>query len=145
MAGDRPDSDLQEMVGLYAGHHAFESGRQPGLDRAARGLQSRPGFSPWSQPGHEVKPSFSLQSDWIKLPEGFGFRMVNNIAEDSKGRIYFSHRGRHPIVRFDKNGRFLGSVGDSEIAPSVNYDLTKNPPTSNGRAYWLHGMHVDPW
>ena len=34
--------------------------------------------------------SYSKQADWLKLPAGFSFRMVNNIAEDSTGRIYCS-------------------------------------------------------
>ena len=89
--------------------------------------------------------SYSKQADWPKLPAGFSFRMVNNIAEDSTGRIYFVHRGSRPLVRFDGAGNFLGSLGDDVFQQSVNYNLTVNPPTPISRQYWLHGLHIDSW
>lgn len=89
--------------------------------------------------------SYSKQADWPKLPAGFSFRMVGNIAEDSTGRIYFVHRGSRPLVRFDGAGKFLGSLGDDVFQQSVNYNLTVNPPTPISRQYWLHGLHIDSW
>lgn len=71
--------------------------------------------------------------------------MVSNLAEDSSGRLYVVHRGARPLVRFDSDGNFLGSLGDSVITLSVNYDLGKNPPAPIGCEHWLHGLHVDPW
>lgn len=88
---------------------------------------------------------FSQVPDWPRLPEGFSFRMVSNIAEDSVGRLYFVHRGRHPLVRFDSAGNFMGSLGDADLKESVNLDLSKNPPAPISREHWLHGLHVDPW
>ncbi|MBL9213887.1 MAG: hypothetical protein JNG83_00275 [Opitutaceae bacterium] len=90
-------------------------------------------FSPTKQPG------------WPQLPPGLAFRMVSNIAEDSAGRLYFVHRGAPPLVRFDPAGAYLGSIGDSALHPSVNYDLSRTPPAPISREYWLHGLHVDPW
>ena len=89
--------------------------------------------------------SYSKQAGWPKLPDGFAFRMVSNIAEDSLGRLYFVHRGARPLVRFDRDGDFLESLGEPDLPQSVNYDLSKNPPQPIGREYWLHGLHVDPW
>jgi len=88
---------------------------------------------------------FTRDTAWPKLPEGWKFRMVSNIAGDSKGRIYVAHRGEHPIVIFDKTGKFLGSVGDGVLQQSVNYNLTVNPPIPISREYWAHGLHVDRW
>jgi len=79
------------------------------------------------------------------MPEGWKFRMVSNIAGDSKGRIYVAHRGEHPVVYFDKTGKFLGSLGDNVLKQSVNYNLTVNPPIPISREYWAHGLHADPW
>jgi len=70
--------------------------------------------------------------------------MASNIAEDSNGRLYVVHRGRHPLVRFDPSGRFLDSLADEHLTQSVNLDISKNPPTPIGTEFWLHGLHVDP-
>lgn len=88
---------------------------------------------------------FTPTPDWPRLPDGFSFRMVSNIAEDSAGRLYFVHRGRHPLVRFDRKGNFLDSIGDEDLKLSVNLELSKNPPAPISREYWLHGLHVDLW
>ena len=80
-------------------------------------------------------PGFSLDPGWPKMPEGWKFRMVSNIAGDSKGRIYVAHRGEHPVVYFDKTGKFLGSLGDNVLKQSVNYNLTVNPPIPISRKY----------
>lgn len=90
-------------------------------------------------------PLSFLPQPWPKLPAGFSFRMASNLAEDSQGRIYVVHRGARPLVRFDADGNFLGSLGDDALTLSVNYDLGKTPPAPIGREYWLHGLHVDPW
>jgi len=71
--------------------------------------------------------------------------MVSNLAEDSQGRIYIVHRGRHPLFRLSPNGKFSESIGDDSITPSINYDLTQSPPSPISEAYWLHGLHIDPW
>lgn len=92
-----------------------------------------------------MQVSYTKQAGWPRLPEGFVFRMVSNIAEDSRGRIYFVHRGARPLVRFDRDGGFLGALGEAHLPQSVNFDLGKNPPQPIGREHWLHGLHVDPW
>lgn len=92
-----------------------------------------------------MQASFIKQAGWPILPAGFAFRMVSNIAEDSLGRLYFVHRGPRPLVRFDRDGNFLGALGEADLTQSVNYDLGRNPPQPIGREYWLHGLHVDPW
>ena len=71
--------------------------------------------------------------------------MASNLAADSQGRLYVVHRGARPLVRFDADGNFLGSLGDDTFALSINYDLAQTPPAPIGREYWLHGLHVDPW
>ncbi len=88
---------------------------------------------------------YTKQAGWPKLPRGFAFRMVSNIAEDSRGRLYFVHRGAQPLVRFDRDGNFLDALGEADLPPSINYDVSRNPPTPIGREYWLHGLHLDPW
>jgi len=102
-------------------------------------------FLLWSLALFAEAPEFSLDPTWPKMPESWKFRMVSNLGGDSKGRIYVAHRGAHPIVFFDKTGKFLGSLGDEVLKQSVNYNLTVNPPIPISREYWVHGLHIDPW
>lgn len=44
---------------------------------------------------------------------------------------------------FDEDGKFLGTLGEKEIEPSVYYELRKTPAIAHGRRPWVHGMHVD--
>lgn len=96
--------------------------------------------------GLQAAPGYTQDPSWPgKLPDGWKYRMVGNAAGDSKGTIYVVHRGAHPLLRFDKQGKFLGSLGDDIFQQSVNFNLTVNPPIPISREYWLHGLHVDPW
>lgn len=95
--------------------------------------------------GFARSPDFSRDSSWPgPLPDGWKFRMVSNLATDSRGRIYVAHRGAHPVVIFDKQGNFAGSVGDDVFEQSMMYDVRKDPPTPISREFWIHGIHVDP-
>ena len=47
------------------------------------------------------------------------------------------------ILYFDVSGKFLGTLGDKEIPPSVYCDLRTDPPTAMERRPWVYGLHVD--
>ncbi len=79
------------------------------------------------------QPKFKKVEGWTKPSAGLGFRMVSNIAADSQGRIYVVHRGPKPLRRFDLDGNYLGSVADSHLTQSVNYDLDADPPRPIGK------------
>ena len=55
---------------------------------------------------------------WAQLPEGWQFSLVSDAAIDSRGRIYAFTRGKHPIIVFDKDGRFITSWGYGEFGLS---------------------------
>ena len=93
----------------------------------------------------DASTDFSREASWPgPLPEGWKFRMVSNLAADSRGRIYVAHRGAHPVVIFDRQGNFTGSLGDDVFEQSMMYDVMKDPPTPISREFWIHGIHVDP-
>ena len=89
--------------------------------------------------------SWSRAEDWPQLPKGWKLSKVSGVAADSRGRVYVGHRDTHPILYFDVSGKFLGTLGEKEIPPSVYYDLRTDPPTAMERRPWVHGLHVDPW
>ena len=67
---------------------------------------------------------YRVVEDWAKLPDGWEFRDVAAVAVDSKDRVYVFNRGEHPMMVFDRDGKFLRSWGEGLF----------------GRA---HGIHID--
>lgn len=56
---------------------------------------------------------YQVVMDWAKLPEGWSFHEVVDVAVDSKDRVYVFNRGEHPIMVFDREGNFLKSWGET--------------------------------
>lgn len=66
----------------------------------------------------------SLQG-WGRLPPGYSFVDVVGVATDSDDRVYVFDRGDHPVVIFDRDGRFIGSWGEGQFVRP-------------------HGIHIGP-
>jgi DNA-binding beta-propeller fold protein YncE len=56
--------------------------------------------------------TYEVRMDWAKLPEGWSFHEVADVAVDSKDRVYVFSRGKHPMIVFDREGKFLSSWGE---------------------------------
>lgn len=63
--------------------------------------------------------------NWAKLPPGFSIDEVGSIGVDSHDNVYVFNRGPHPMMVFDREGKFLRSWGEN---------LFRRP----------HGVHVAP-
>ena len=55
---------------------------------------------------------YEVIEGWEKLPEGWSFVEVAGVAVDSRDRVYVFNRGKHPLIIFDKEGRFLNAWGE---------------------------------
>jgi DNA-binding beta-propeller fold protein YncE len=67
------------------------------------------------QPGPAVGSGrfrYRVEPDWGRLPPGWSLVEVAGVATDSQGRVYVFNRGTHPIIIFDRAGRFLASWGE---------------------------------
>src|SRR4051794_5102510 len=62
------------------------------------------------QPGKG--PTYQVVAKWAQLPADFKFGQVTGVAVDGADQVYVFHRGKQPIVVFDKAGKFLRSWGD---------------------------------
>jgi len=49
---------------------------------------------------------------WEQLPAGWTFVEVVGVATDSNDRVYVFNRGKHPVIVFDHEGKFLTSWGE---------------------------------
>ena len=55
---------------------------------------------------------FEACEGWGVLPDGWRFVEVAGVATDSRDRVFVFNRGDHPVIIFDREGRFVGSWGE---------------------------------
>jgi acetyl esterase/lipase/sugar lactone lactonase YvrE len=60
----------------------------------------------------ESPTAYQLVPDFPRLPAGWTLGAVSGVATDSKGDVLVFHRGEHPILVFDRYGKFLRSFGE---------------------------------
>ena len=54
---------------------------------------------------------YEVVEGWERLPAGWAFTEVVGVAVDSRERVFVFCRGAHPLIVFDKDGRFVDSWG----------------------------------
>jgi len=62
------------------------------------------------------RPRFKACEGWGALPDRWRFVEVAGVATDSRDRVFVFNRGDHPVIIFDRDGRFLGSWGENLFA-----------------------------
>ncbi len=60
--------------------------------------------------------TYEVSMDWATLPDGWTFLEVVDVAVDSKDRVYVFNRGEHPLMVFDREGKFLSKGQPYELA-----------------------------
>jgi sugar lactone lactonase YvrE len=55
---------------------------------------------------------FELVEGWEQIPDGYKHVDVAGVCSDSKGNVYLFCRGDHPVMIYDRNGKFLDSWGE---------------------------------
>jgi DNA-binding beta-propeller fold protein YncE len=61
---------------------------------------------------HKVIP------DWAKLPKGWNFGECSGVATDKQDNVWVFNRGAHPVIQFDRDGKFLQAWPDIKIVSS---------------------------
>ncbi len=61
------------------------------------------------------KFTYEAHPDWARLPRGWRFLEVVDVAVDSQDRVYVFSRGEHPLMIFDREGSFLTSWGEGQF------------------------------
>jgi DNA-binding beta-propeller fold protein YncE len=59
-----------------------------------------------------------LVNDWAKLPAGWNFGECSGVATDKQDNVWVFNRGAHPIMQFDRDGKFLQAWPDIHIVSS---------------------------
>ena len=76
------------------------SRREGGLDMSDAGLMGAGEFR------------YRAQPKWETMPEGYEWREVAGVATDADDNVYVFNRGEHPMMVFDRDGRFVRSWGE---------------------------------
>jgi DNA-binding beta-propeller fold protein YncE len=92
-----------------------------------------------------AKLNYEAVSDFFQLPPGEHFVEVAGVAVNSKGHIYVFHRGKHPLMEFDANGKFLRSIADDLFvtAHTVRVDAEDNLWTTDVGAHLVLKLSPD--
>ncbi len=59
-----------------------------------------------------------LVSDWAKLPARWNFGECSGVATDKQDNVWVFNRGAHPVMQFDRAGKFLQAWPDIKIVSS---------------------------
>jgi DNA-binding beta-propeller fold protein YncE len=68
---------------------------------------------------------YEVREGWGRLPVGWSLVEVAGVATDSRDRVHVFNRGEHPVIVFDRDGKFLNAWGEG---------LFRRP----------HGIHIGP-
>ncbi|HVW87447.1 MAG TPA: peptidyl-alpha-hydroxyglycine alpha-amidating lyase family protein [Bryobacteraceae bacterium] len=75
-------------------------------------------------PAQQPLPYHPVEN-WAKLPAGWNFGECSGVAVDKSDNVWVFNRGPHPVVEFDRAGKFLKAFSEVPVVSS-------------------HGIRVDP-
>jgi DNA-binding beta-propeller fold protein YncE len=78
------------------------------------------------EPPADAVPDYRPVPGWPRLPDGLEFGEVSAVAVDAADRVHVFHRGRHPVLVFDRDGRFLRSWGDDLVRTAHGLRLDRD-------------------
>ena len=55
---------------------------------------------------------YQVVENWGELPPGYTYGDTAAVCVDSKDNVYVFTRGSHPVIVYDRNGKFLRSWGE---------------------------------
>ncbi|MDQ1470697.1 MAG: hypothetical protein QOJ99_2177 [Bryobacterales bacterium] len=56
--------------------------------------------------------------NWAKLPAGWNLGECSGVAVDKQDNVWVFNRGSHPVIEFDRNGKFLKSFAEVPVVSS---------------------------
>ncbi len=57
---------------------------------------------------------YRIVENWAKVPDGWSFKEVGAVGTDKNDNVYVFNRGEHPMMVFDRTGKFLRSWGEGQ-------------------------------
>lgn len=59
--------------------------------------------------------SYEVLDSWGALPEGFKWGQIGSVSVDPRDRVYVFTRTEHPLMLFERDGRYIGTMGEGII------------------------------
>ncbi|MEZ5351102.1 MAG: peptidyl-alpha-hydroxyglycine alpha-amidating lyase family protein [Bryobacteraceae bacterium] len=78
-----------------------------------------------ADPSAAPKLPHKVVANWAQLPAGWNFGETSGVAVDKDDHVWVFNRGPHPVIEFDKSGRFIQAWKDVPVISS-------------------HGIEIDP-
>jgi len=60
---------------------------------------------------------YEVVEGWEQIPSGWSHGDVAGVATDSQDRVYVFNRSEHPVIVYDREGKFLDAWGDLATYP----------------------------
>jgi hypothetical protein len=60
---------------------------------------------------------YEVVEGWEQLPSGWSHGDVAGVATDSQDRVYVFNRSEHPVIIYDRDGKFLDTWGNTTLYP----------------------------
>src|SRR5687767_9499739 len=76
--------------------------------------------------GESIRWPYQLVPEFPRLPAGWSLGAASGVATDASGHVLVFHRGEHPIIVFDRHGKFLRSFGDGMFASAHGLRVDAN-------------------
>ncbi|MBL8793532.1 MAG: hypothetical protein JNM56_06490 [Planctomycetia bacterium] len=80
----------------------------------------------WTAGADKPPADYRAVSGWPTLPDGLKLGGVSAVAVDAADRVYLFHRGKTPILVFDRDGKFLRSWGEGLVKTSHGLRLDRD-------------------
>jgi DNA-binding beta-propeller fold protein YncE len=71
-------------------------------------------------------PTYKVVAGWPELPDNIKLGQVTAVATDASDQVYIFHRGKNPIVVFDKKGKFVRSWADGLVKTAHGLRLDRD-------------------
>lgn len=84
----------------------------------------------------EGKYRYELVENWAQLPKEWLIGDAPGVVTDEDDRVYVFTRSEHPVIVFDRDGRFEGSWGEGVFARPHGISIT-----ADGSLYCTDEMH----
>jgi DNA-binding beta-propeller fold protein YncE len=70
-----------------------------------------------STPQNATAPAlpYRVVENWAKLPDGWNLGECSGVAVDRKDNVWVFNRGVHPVIEFDRTGKFLQAWHDVPV------------------------------
>ncbi len=107
--------------------------------------------------GDRSVAAYEVVEGWEQLPSGWTHGDVAGVATDGQDRVYVFNRSEHPVIVYERDGRFLGTWGEGvftrphgiSIKNDVVYcaddtDHTVRAFTLDGKLQWTIGTLNQP-